>query len=294
MKNDYQCPYNILPEDVTCEYKSARMDLPKTITLHYHDGYELLMFLNGDVSMFVGSIEKKLVRGDLVIVPPYAVHGLNLEGVPEDVISHYERVVLNIRPNFLKTLSDESADLFRFLKELSSEEYSIVHIDSESLNSFLRMLDRLGAALRNRQFGHSLMSKAALTEFIVNLAHYAHHSAPAEFKNSMPRAVTEVIRYVDENLTGELTVEMIAEKLHHNTDYIGRLFKKATGGALKYYINAKKMSLAQQYLSQGYPPSDVCYMVGFENYSSFSRRFRAQVGMPPKQYQQKEWNDKQE
>ncbi len=288
MKNDYQCPYNILPENVTCEYKCARMDLPKTITLHYHDGYELLMFLNGDVGMFVGSIEKKLVRGDLVIVPPYAVHGLNLEGVPEDVISHYERVVLNIRPNFLKTISDENTDLFRVLKELSSEEYSIVHIDSDALNGFLDMLDRIGKTLQDRQFGHSLMSKIALTEFIVELTRYSHHSIPTEFKNTMPRAVTEVIRYVDENLTSELTVELIAEKLHHNTDYIGRLFKKATGGALKYYINAKKMSLAQQYLSEGYPPSDVCYMVGFENYTSFSRRFRAQVGMPPKKYQQRE------
>lgn len=288
MKRDYQCPYNVLEQDIMCEYKCARMDLPKTITLHYHDGYELLMFLNGDVSMFVESIEKKLVRGDLVIVPPYAVHGLNLEGVAEDVIAHYERVVLNIKPQILKKISDESTDLFRFLQDISSQPYSIVHIDSDALDDFLLILEKIRNAIRDKRFGSSLMEKALLTEFIVNLAHYSHHTVQAEFTNKMPRTVTEVFRYIDENLTGELSVELIAEKLHHNTDYIGRMFKNATGGSLKYYINAKKISLAQKYLSQGYSPSEVCFMVGYENYSSFSRRFCVQVGLSPKQYQLKE------
>lgn len=73
----------------------------------------------------------------------------------------------------------------------------------------------------------------------------------------------------------------------HNcsSDYLNRVFKATTGSSIKHFISAKKISLAQQYLRQGYPPYDVCFMIGYKNYSSFFRRFSEQVGLSPKQYQ---------
>ena len=52
-----------------------------------------------------------------------------------------------------------------------------------------------------------------------------------------------------------------------------------------FYINAKKIVLAQKLLLQNYSPYDVCFMVGYNNYSSFSRRFSKQIGTSPKQFQ---------
>lgn len=80
-------------------------------------------------------------------------------------------------------------------------------------------------------------------------------------------------------------MEQIAKEIHHNSDYLSRVFKDTTGGSLKQYINARKMFLARQYLQQGYPPYEVCFMIGYNNYSSFSRRFSAQIGCSPRQYQ---------
>lgn len=106
MKKDLHCPYSILNADIICEHKSARIDNPGNVTLHNHDGYELLLFLKGDASVFVESEEKKLEPGDIIMIRPYLFHGIRVAD-----ISCYERVVLNIRPEILQNLSDGESDL---------------------------------------------------------------------------------------------------------------------------------------------------------------------------------------
>lgn len=82
----------------------------------------------------------------------------------------------------------------------------------------------------------------------------------------------------------QMSVDIVARELHHNRDYLNRIFQEATGGSLKYYINAKRIATAQQLLRDGYAPYDVCFMLSFNNYSSFSRCFSQHIGLSPKQY----------
>lgn len=110
---------------------------------------------------------------------------------------------------------------------------------------------------------------------------------PAGKLNILRLEEEDILTFTDlaARLTDPLTVEQIAKEIHHNSDYLSRVFKDTTGGPLKQYINARKMFLTRQYLQQGYPPYEVCFMIGYNNYSSFSRRFSAQIGCSPKQYQ---------
>lgn len=99
--------------------------------------------------------------------------------------------------------------------------------------------------------------------------------------------MAKTFHYISDHLTTYFTVEDIACELHHNSAYLNRAFKQVTGCSLKQFISAKKISLAQQYLAQGYAPYDVCFMVGYNNYSSFSRQFSEQLRISPKQFQLK-------
>lgn len=278
MNKDLHCPYSILNADIMCEHKSARIEEPNTSTLHNHDGYEMLLFLNGDASIFVESEEKKLACGDFIIIPPYAFHGIRVTN-----IDTYERIVINLRPHILTEVGDERTD---FASCLTTEEtkFNLVSFTDKDLGKIVPLLNRLEESLKRNQFGHTVLSKAFLTEFLVELAHYTTHQTSSDYENIMSPTVKKVFDYIDENIRNELSVELIAQKLHHNSDYLGRVFKDATGGSLKYYINAKKIALAQQLLREGYPPYDVCFMLCFNNYSSFSRCFSRHIGLSPKQY----------
>lgn len=284
MKRDFNCSYSILGSDLICEHKSAKLTLPDTVTLHNHDGFELVLFLNGNLSMIVESVEKKLVRGDLVIVPPFKFHGLNLTKNDVAQASDYERILINIKPEYFRALGNESTDLHSFISNEAAGPFNVIHIDEAALSDFVNALNQIEAHLKDDSFGHELMAQSAFTMFLISLARYSHHAPSVDVKNTLPDLVSKIFDLVEANLSENITVEALASLLNHNSDYISRVFKKTTGGSLKHYINAKKISKAQQYLSLGYSPSAVCYMVGYENYSSFSRRFHEHVGLSPRQY----------
>ena len=117
-----------------------------------------------------------------------------------------------------------------------------------------------------------------------------HQDSRKEFPSIMPLPVKGAFLFVQEHLTENFTIQELAEALHHNSDYISRCFKKTMGITLQDYIIAKRISRAQEYLLKGYPPTEVCYLCGFNNYSNFSRTFAAYLGISPKKYQKSKRN----
>ena len=282
MKKDLRCPYSIINQDIICEHKLARMIIPSAVTLHNHDGYEIVLFLGGDVSLIVESIEKKLECGDMIFINPYSFHGLNLTDA-----EHYERIVLNIRYKYLQELNDDETDLSVCFRQIFSGRLNIMHLGENKLQQFVSLADRLEKSIATRQYGQKLLSRAILSELMILAGQYMELSVAPNYDSIMPTVVSNTFEYIEQNLTANITVNSIAEHLHYSSDYISRVFKNTAGSSLKHYINAKKISLAQQFLHQGYSPYDVCFMVGYNNYSSFSRRFSEQIGYSPKQYQLK-------
>lgn len=282
MKKDLRCPYSIIDEDIICEHKLARIIIPSTVTLHNHDGYEIVLFLGGDVSLIVESVEKKLECGDIIFINPYSFHGLNLTDA-----EHYERIVLNIRYKYLQELNDDETDLSVCFRQMFSGRLNIMHLSENTFQQFVSLAHRLEKSIATRQYGQKLLSKAILSEFMILAGQYMELSVAPNYDSIMPTLISNTFEYIEQNLTANITISSIAEHLHYNSDYLSRVFKNTVGSSLKHYINAKKISLAQQYLHQGYSPYDVCFMVGYNNYSSFSRRFSEQIECSPKQYQLK-------
>ncbi|MDD3141860.1 MAG: AraC family transcriptional regulator [Lachnospiraceae bacterium] len=279
MNKDLHCPYSILDTDILCEHKSARIEQPNTTTLHNHDGYELLFFIAGDAGIFVESEEKKMERGDLILIPPYTFHGIRVANIEQ-----YERIVLNFRPHVLEEAGDDETDFVSFFQSEGNNKLNLISLTNNHINEIVDLLDNLEKSLHRTQFGHTVLSKAYLAEFLVIIANYSNRHPSTEYENIMSPTVKKIFEYIDENIYSELSVEILAHNLHHNSDYLGRIFKNTTGGSLKYFINAKKIAHAQQLLREGYSPCDVCFMLCFNNYSSFSRCFSKHIGLSPKQY----------
>lgn len=270
-----------LDRDVTCEHKLAGFTLPATLNLHNHDGYEIILFLGGDeVNLFVESDGKTLERGDLIFISSYAFHGLRIADT-----SRYERVVINIREPYLQSLNDEHTDLSLCFHRMHAKRLNVIHLSESEIERYVSIAAELEKVISTQNYGHTILTKAFLSELMVMANQYAETFHSPRYSNIMPSIVTKTFEYIEENITSDITVKSLAEQFHHNSDYLSRVFKATTGSSIKHYINAKKISLAQQYLRQGYQPYDVCFMIGYKNYSSFFRRFSEQVGLSPKQYQ---------
>lgn len=98
--------------------------------------------------------------------------------------------------------------------------------------------------------------------------------------------IQQAVQYIEDNLSEEdLSVTKIAEYLHLNAAYFGRVFKKVYGISLKKYILDRRIECAKELLSEGkYSVTAVGSMVGIPNPSYFSRLFREKTGKMPSEY----------
>lgn len=98
--------------------------------------------------------------------------------------------------------------------------------------------------------------------------------------------IHQAVQYIAENLSEEdLSVTKIAEYLHLNSAYFGRVFKKVYGTSLKKYILDRRIECAKDLLMEGkYSVTAVGSMVGIPNPSYFSRLFREKTGKMPSEY----------
>ncbi len=280
MKKCLNFPYTMIANEVICEHKKARVDPTDISTVHNHDGYEVVLFLKGDVNMMVEPELFKMKPGDIFFISPLVFHGVDLEDV-----SGYERIVINIQYEYLKNLGDADTDFSTLFRSKESANMNHLRIPEESLPRFISVAKDLEEALHSDGYGHSILSKAYLAEFLLLTCKYSENVPPQKKSSTMPVAVAKILEYIDNHLTDEITINTMSAELHYSSDHLSRAFSETTGDSLKHYINAKKIALAQKILLENNSPYDVCFMVGYNNYSSFSRRFSNQIGMSPKQYQ---------
>ncbi len=280
MRKALDCPYSLIDREYICEHKTARVTLSDIKTVHNHDGYEIVLFLRGDVNIMIEPEMIKMKRGDMFFISPLVFHGLDLED-----ISGYERVVVNIQYEYLKELGDEETDFSTLFRSEDTPNMNHLHIPEEALPTFIDLAERLNECMDSREFGHNVMARALLVEFLLLTCKYSSSAAPQKKNSLMPQVVSKIFDYIDSHIQEDFTISSMASELHYSSDHLSRVFSEATGDSLKHYINAKKIVLAQKLLLQNYSPYDVCFMAGYNNYSSFSRRFSKQIGISPKQYQ---------
>ena len=61
----------------------------------------------------------------------------------------------------------------------------------------------------------------------------------------------KVLRYVEDNFSKELTLQILAEKVNYSDSYISILFRRYTGMSYKEYIDKVRVGHAGNYIRKG-------------------------------------------
>jgi AraC-like DNA-binding protein len=97
--------------------------------------------------------------------------------------------------------------------------------------------------------------------------------------------VKRIKRYVEENLTSDISLNDVAELLHFAPQYVCLLFKKNTGVTLLEYVNSQKIDMAiKTILTSDLPLYEIAEKCGFSNYNYFSNLFKRYTGSSPAVY----------
>lgn len=99
------------------------------------------------------------------------------------------------------------------------------------------------------------------------------------------RAVEESIRLVKANLGGSLDRDTIARRVGFSPGYFSVLFKRSTGYGFAEYVMKLRMDEAKRLLrSSRLPVAEVSTRVGLKDPFYFSRAFKKETGMSPREY----------
>lgn len=250
--------------------------MEETVDWHYHTFHKIIAFVSGSASYGIEGRSYRLQPGDLILVSSGCIH--RPEAAPG---APYERMILYISPEFLRSNSTPSCDLETCFS-LAGTKFDFVVRPGVRKKELLDTLYDLRAACSAQDFGKELLSKALFWQFLVQLTRGMREDA---FQYAQPGAQDEkivaILRYLNAHLTEPVSIDALAAQFYISKYYMMRRFRAETGYTIHNYLVTKRLMLARELIADGVPVTQACYQCGFGDYSAFSRAYRKLFSCSP-------------
>lgn len=243
---------------------------------HYHEFYELFLFVSGHVDYIVDDELFRLRPGDLLIIPPDVPHN----PIFRDFEERYERYVLWVSAGCMERLIRQDPDLGRFRQAHQRLFRSPDAAFSSLRGSFLtlyRAWERQAPCWKSECLSVLLR---VLTSY--NRALLSQEGETLE--GSRATLLTGILHYVQDNLRGDLSLERVAQVFYRSKYSISHLFKQDMRQSYYQYVIQLRLIAGKKLLLEGVPVSKVWEACGFPDHTSFYRAFRKWYGVSPSQF----------
>lgn len=245
-------------------------------SLHYHDYYELVIFMEGDIQYICEGQTYQPQHGDVILIPPHKLHMSMLKGEQ----THYTRHVIYLYPDAFDEIGCSA--LVDFLAQAAPER-TITALKTRERNQLLSLLTRL---YQTCEGGDEPRERALALGLIIQIFYLLNQAEPLSHRNGamLPINLAEMQRYIDEHFTEITSVQEVAEQFFYSREYVSRLFKQYFNTTVSDYITARRIAHSQSLIAQGSTLTEACFGSGFGNMTTFIRCFRSVAGCTPSQY----------
>ena len=261
-----------LKEDFRLFHINDRTD--REFEWHYHDFHNIIVFVSGKVTYHIEGKAYQLKPQDILLVSQGAIHKPEIDpSIP------YERYIFWIRDDL------SSPELNTCFQKANDRSFNLIRLDSVLQEKLKDLLPEIEHSLRDTQFGDSILSKALFAQFMVyiNRIFLKSSSAPDQKSYSSDSQVEQLLKYINRNLSENLSIDHLAEKFFFSKYHMMRKFKKETGYTIHNYIISKRLLHASSLITQGTPIMKAAMQSGFQDYTAFVRAYKKQFGTVPTQ-----------
>ena len=246
------------------------------IPYHYHDFHKLILVLGGKVKYLIEGREYELLPFDFVLVNRYLIHKPVFDEIEKD---NYDRIILYLSDDFLRKY--ELLDAFDKAREIGS---FVVRFPGDISTELFDRFQKIQNDIENedKEYAGKLLTRIDVLKAMISF-NKACIKEDFGFKPEARynRKVIEIISYVTENLSKDLSIDFLADNFYMSKYHMMRIFKNETGYSIHQYISEKRILMARNLILSGMPATTACLECGFKDYSSFSRAFKNQLGVLP-------------
>jgi len=248
---------------------------------HCHPEYELTLILDSRGQRLVGDGIAEYSSGDLVLLGPELPHSWRSGPVRSSAHELHRAVVVQFREEFLGRQFLELRELESVVSLLrrSANGLAFGHTEcGRRVAAYLANLPGLSPAKRILCLLNALVDLSAEPESETLSSLRLRPLAHPENQ----RRIDVICRYLDEHFREEIDFVELANRFHMAQAALCRFFRRSTGRTLTTYLNELRVGAATQLLLETDESIlNICFQVGFGNYSNFNRQFKRIKGLGP-------------
>lgn len=245
---------------------------------HWHDHLEIIYVLEGELQ--ISSNENAdiyvndghiLHEDEFYIINSSKIHSTKSKGMVKAFLIQVPYMYLD---NYI-----EDYEHVRFLECFDGERNTKKY---DRMKALLKAITRIYC---KKDKGYELRLMAKMNEFLYILyTSYSHIDANVEKESRQIERLKDVLKYVAKNYQEPIALKEVADIASLNQEYFCRMFKKCMGVTLLEYVNQVRINhIHEELLSTEDSITDILERNGFTNYKVFSRMFKAQFGMTPRE-----------
>ena len=243
---------------------------------HFHEFDKIVLHISGRVEYIVESQTYELRPWTVLLVKHHTIHKAVIDtGEP------YERIIIYLdRKYFERVLPGGGlTDCFEMADKPGRQLLRPEEPQRRALENLVRAYER---EQRDGDFGAQTLRDTLIMQMLIIIGRMSAAGAESPELSYDPK-IREALSYINENLSGELSIDALAERVYLSRYHFMRLFKAQTGSTVHAYVRQKRLLCAARLMREGMPAGRAAADSGFSDYSAFHRAFKESFGISPGQ-----------
>lgn len=255
---------------------------------HKHTYFEMTYFKSAFGVYKTSNAEFDIQPGDIFVFSsnePHCIVELNSKAPISFTNIHFDPKLL--WGNDLKALSFANPDICFKHSKMFQNRLLRNHPATEKI---IKLFAEIGEEFKNKSDEYELSVNLNIIKIILTLIRDLEYmDKNQESVNSQIKHIESVkiaMEYINNNLSEDISLNEIADKVGLSPNYFSTIFKEATSASIWSYLTSKRISWAMLLMNENpdHKIIDIATQCGFNNTANFNKAFKKHTGLTPSEF----------
>ncbi len=246
--------------------------VPKQYSFHWHNRYEICRLLRGRVSFLVDGRLIEAGVGDIIAIDEQTVHRFIVE--QGDALVRINQFPLGV-------ILNTGAAVKPIRTHISADEIQNIPGLNEALDTLYALMDGEDGAVTARD--NPYFTGLCASFYFLLMRHFSADDGAGGVKNDR-LLFFKITEYANQHFKENINVNSISSSLYIPRGRLTSLFLRYSGTGLNGYINALRVSRANQLMENGCNVTEAALESGFQSIRTFNNTYKEMTGMTPSEY----------